>query len=300
MPPTEPAFPEVCTVLTAPGWAGPFAPEVQALATEALEAGQVLVLPSLAFTVPDDEQDLLSADAGDASRKNVSLDPATGALGGSALEGDSRARVTRMLQRFAAQATSLVSGLCPHYAAALDRARTSFRPAEIAGRAASPRHDDTRLHVDAFPTRPMRGRRILRVFSNVAPDAAPRQWRVGEPFESFAGSFLPRLRSPLPGQSRAMAVLGLTKGARSRYDTIMLGLHDTAKLDDAYQKRGPSTDVTLPAGCTWLCFTDQVLHAAMSGHCALEQTFHLPVSAMRSPARSPLRVLERLAGRPLA
>ena len=64
----------------------------------------------------------------------------------------------------------LVSGLLPGYAAALQRARTSFRPAEIAGRAYSPRHDDRLLHVDAFPTRPMAGRRILRVFSNVAPD----------------------------------------------------------------------------------------------------------------------------------
>ena len=297
---TEAAFPEICTILAASGWSGPFAPEMQAQATEALEAGQVLVLPSLAFVILPEERDLLSPEAGDASRKNVSLDPATGALGGSALQGDKRERVARILQRFATQATSLVTGLCPAYATSLERARTSFRPAEIAGRAASPRHDDTRLHVDAFPTRPMRGRRILRVFSNVAPDAAPRRWRVGEPFEDFARSFLPRVRRPLPGQSQVMALLGLTKGARSPYDTIMLALHDGAKLDQTYQKSGPSTDLTLPAGCTWLCYTDQVLHAAIAGHCALEQTFHLPVAAMRTPARSPLRVLERLAGRALA
>ncbi len=146
----------------------------------------------------------------------------------------------------------------------------------------------------------MHGRRILRLFCNIAPDGAPRLWRVGEPFADFAASFLPRVRPPLPGQTWALARLGLTKGTRSRYDTLMLGLHDAAKLDEAYQTRGPSTDLSLPAGSTWLCFTDQVLHAAMSGHCALEQTFHLPVTAMRRPEQSPLRVLESLAGRALA
>ncbi len=294
------AFPAACTVLPIAAWSGPFAPEEQARAMDALEAGKVLVLPALSFLVMEEERALLSPEAGDASRKNVSLDPSTGALGGSALQGEQRERVSRMLQRFAAQATALVTGLCPQYAPTLERARTSFRPAEIAGRAASVRHDDTRLHVDAFPTRPMRGRRILRVFSNIAPDGAPRRWRVGEPFDAFARSFLPRVRPPLPGQAQAMALVGLTKGVRSRYDALMLGLHDAAKLDDAYQTTGPSTDLSLPAGCTWMCYTDQVLHAAMAGHCALEQTFHLPISAMRAPEQTPLRVLERLAGRPLA
>jgi hypothetical protein len=38
----------------------------------------------------------------------------------------------------------------------------------------------------------------------------------------------------------------------------------------------------------------------MSGEFAFEQTFYLPVSAMMYPDRTPLRVLERLAGRRLA
>jgi 3-deoxy-D-manno-oct-2-ulosonic acid (Kdo) hydroxylase len=42
-----------------------------------------------------------------------------------------------------------------------------------------------------------------------------------------------------------------------------------------------------------------VLHAALSGHGALEQTFYLPVAALRDPATSPLRVLESLSGHAL-
>jgi hypothetical protein len=37
----------------------------------------------------------------------------------------------------------------------------------------------------------------------------------------------------------------------------------------------------------------------MAGQYQLEQTFLLPVEAMRAPEASPLRVLERLKGRPL-
>jgi hypothetical protein len=204
------------------------------------------------------------------------------------------------LRRFGDAAEQLVRGLLPGYAGSLERARTSFRPAEIAGREYSPRHDDRLLHVDAFPSRPMAGRRILRLFCNMAPDGAVRAWRVGEPFPDFARQFLPRAGTAVPGSAWLLRQLGVTKGHRTEYDRIMLRLHDTGKLDAAYQARAPRADVTFPAGATWLCFTDQVLHAALAGHCALEQTFHLPITAMAHPDRSPLRTLERLAGRALA
>jgi hypothetical protein len=80
----------------------------------------------------------------------------------------------------------------------------------------------------------------------------------------------------------------------------MLQLHDCMKRDDDFQAASPQTAVDFPAGSTWLAYTDEVSHAAMAGQYQLEQTFLLPVAAMRSPERSPLRVLERLTGRRLA
>ena len=71
------------------------------------------------------------------------------------------------------------------------------------------------------------------------------------------------------------------------------------KADEDFQKTTPQTRMDFPAGTTWLAFTDQVSHAAMAGQYQLEQTFLLPVDAMREPERSPLRVLERLKGRAL-
>jgi hypothetical protein len=281
-------------------WAGPFSPELSARALDALEAGRVVMLPRLEFRLEPSETGFLDPSIAAADRKNISLDPGATTCDAAALDPGQAERLAAMMNRFAAQSTALVEGLAAPYVGHLERARTSFRPVEIAGRVYSPRHDDRRLHVDAFPTRPMRGRRILRVFSNIARDGAARDWRVGEPFAAFAEQFVPRLRRPIPGSALAMQALGLTKGRRSAYDQIMLGLHDHAKLDEAYQADAPKTPVAFPAGATWLCFTDQVLHAALSGHSALEQTFHLPVEAMARPERSPLRVLEKMTGRALA
>jgi hypothetical protein len=80
---------------------------------------------------------------------------------------------------------------------------------------------------------------------------------------------------------------------------MMLQLHDLMKADNAYQRDAPQTAFDFPAGSTWMAFTDQVSHAAMAGQYQLEQTFLLPVDAMVSPERSPLRILERLMKRAL-
>ncbi len=279
-------------------WRGPVDAEDQNSALDALEAGKVLVLPRLSFPFEPPERRLLAAATGAERRKNISFDPEARTIANAADPSDS-ALLKAMMERFSRSALSFVNDLLPSYAPHLSLGRTSFRPAEIEGRVAAPRHDDRRLHVDAFPSRPVQGRRILRVFTNVADDGAARRWRVGEPFADFAQKFTPRVKSPWPGAPAALRLLGITKSRRSAYDHYMLALHDLAKLDDAYQASAPKIDVDFAPGTTWLCFTDQVLHAALSGHAALEQTFYLPVEAMRAPSTAPLRVLEALAGRAL-
>src|SRR5689334_5648275 len=108
-----------------------------------------------------------------------------------------------MMQRYCGQACALVRMLLPSYADALEIGRTSFRPVEIAGRRLSATKDDTRLHVDAFPSTPTGGKRILRVFTNVNPDGKGRDWRLGDSFEDVARSFADRI----PRYSAATAKL---------------------------------------------------------------------------------------------
>ncbi len=281
-------------------WPGPFEPETQSRARGALEEGRILLFPQLGFALKAGERRLLGAGSADGKAKNISLDPDTRACQGTSLKGAELESLRSMMERFALSASRFVTAILPRYAGSLERARTSFRPVEIAGRAYSPLKDDRRLHVDAFPSRPTRGRRILRFFTNIADDGAPRIWRVGEPFEDFARQFLPRVGAPIAGSAWLLERLGITKGRRNAYDHLMLGLHDEAKRDDAYQTVAPRTEIAFPPGASWLAFTDQVLHAALGGRSALEQTFHLDVAAMADPGRAPLRVLERLSGRRLA
>jgi hypothetical protein len=124
-------------------------------------------------------------------------------------------------------------------------------------------------------------------------------WHVGEDFESMAQKFLPAAREGSRAWARVLGTSGITKGVRSRYDDLMLALHDSAKRDDNYQRNVPQTEIRFASGSTWICYTDQVMHAALAGQYVLEQTFHLDVGAMVAPERSPLRVLERLRGRAL-
>lgn len=293
-------MPTKTTIETLPltAWKGPYEPAVKARAVAGLESGAVLFFPDLSFRLEDGEKQFLDARVSDGKAKNISLDPDTGKIQATSLQGDEARRLAAMMARFANQASSLVHDLLPY--AQVERARASYRPVEVKGRGYSKISDDRLLHIDAFPSRPMRsGRRILRFFANVAP-SSPRHWLVGEPFEPFARSFLPRVGPHLPGKSWLYEKLGVTRGRRSPYDELMLSLHDAAKLDADFQKASPREAVDFPAQSCWLVFTDQVLHAALGGEFALEQTFHLDVAEMAEPARAPIRVLERLSGRVLA
>jgi hypothetical protein len=278
------------------GWRPALAPGVQEAAVRAIEDGGILVLPHVNFELSERERRFLSPDWSDGRAKNVSLDGTK--LSGARGTAEDLAELAAMVARFAASAADLVVTLFPRYAPYVQRARTSFRPQPAAGRQVSWRKDDSRLHVDAFPSRPNHGERILRVFSNVSA-AEDRVWRVGEPFEAVARTFLPRIRDPLPGSAAILAALHVTKRRRSAYDHLMLSLHDHAKEDMAYQRECAQQVVHFAPGTTWLCFSDQVMHAAVSGQYMLEQTINLPLSALYDPSRAPLAILERLTGRAL-
>jgi hypothetical protein len=265
-----------------------------------LEAGELVALPDLPFEL-DAADPARFARATDGRAKNISYNPATGVLKGAAGDEAAQAWLTGVLEGYAAWALALVREAAPGYADDLVLGKTSFRP-RPAEQAISPRKDDRRLHVDAFPSQPVQGRRILRVFRNVNPWGEDRVWQTGETFTYHAARFLPRIwaerRLAPPGW--LLQAARITKGRRTAYDALMLALHDAAKADDEFQAASPRQTHTLAPGMSWLVFTDSVPHAALSGRFALEQTFLLPVEAMADPDAAPLRVLERMTGRRLA
>jgi hypothetical protein len=264
----------------------------------AVEAGEVLFFSRLPFTLSGQELQLLHPRLLAPGARNISLD-AAGRLKGAAGSAATQSQVAALVGRFASQARTLCRGLFPAYDAHLSLAPTSLRPTEVSTRVQSVRADDRRLHVDAFPSRPLRGERILRVFSNVNPHGQPRVWRIGEPLEHVAARFLPRARPYSPAGARLLRAMKITRSLRSEYDHLMLQLHDGMKADEEYQRAAPQQSMAFPPGSTWVCFSDQTVHAVLSGQYLLEQTFHLPAACQYDPQASPLAILTRLAGRPL-
>ena len=266
--------------------------------TAAVEAGKVLYFPRLGFAVQPEEQALLREDMLAPKSRNVSLG-ADGVLKGAAGSAAEQQALAAMVGRFRQQALRLVDDLLPEYQGLLRIAPTSFRPRQVETRAQSVRADDQRMHVDAFPSRPSYGERLLRVFTNLNPHGVPRVWRVGEDFETIARRFLPQAKPYRPWQAKLLNAVHATKSLRSEYDHLMLQLHDLMKFDEQYQKNGTQVTVPFPPGSVWVCFSDQATHAVMSGQFMMEQTLYLPPGKEVDPQASPLAILTRLVGRPL-
>ncbi len=267
---------------------------VQDAAVATIERGEVIFLPNLAFRLEEAEKGLVDEKSDlKLASKSVKFSPRDQRVWGFK-EEHLKPMLGGMLERFSKGAGSLVNALLPRYRNAIITGNASFRPAEAKGRTQSKRHDDTRLHIDSFPSRPSGGLRLLRVFTNVHPGTQPRVWHVGEPFPAVAGRFLPKIPAPLPGSAALLHLFRITKSRRTPYDHYMLQIHDRMKLDDDYQRTAKQETVEFPPGSTWICFSDQVSHAVISGRYLFEQTFSLPVDAMAQPELSPLKVVEGL------
>jgi hypothetical protein len=267
----------------------------------ALEAGKVLYFPNFAqhgFAPQKEELALFREDIRDPKTRNISLS-AGGDLKGVAGDDATKALMAGMIGRFRAEAEGLLANLVPRYGEHLRRGATSFRPAVVQNREQSWRADDRRMHVDAFPSRPNYGERLLRVFTNVNLEGEPRVWRVGEPFEDVARRFLPKVKPYSAWQAKVLNALHVTKSLRSEYDHIMLQLHDAMKSDLDYQKNAPQVTFDFPPGCAWVCFSDQTSHAVMAGQYMMEHTLQLSPMHQYDKEASPLAILTRMQGHAL-
>jgi hypothetical protein len=268
--------------------------------THDLESGKVLFFPKLCFELLPSEQAWLKTYVAETKAKNISFNPLSHGIRGFRSEPEVEILLQGLCSRFHEQAKSLVHQLFPFYKETLKIGMTSLRPVEIEGRVPkSPRKDDRLLHVDAFPSRPNQGKRILRVFSNINMQDKARVWRVGEPFSDVAKQFFPQIKKPIPGSARLLKILKITKSLRTSYDNAMLQIHDAMKMDAQYQSKVAFEEVAFPPGSTWIVFSDSVSHAVLSGQHMMEQTFYLPAKNMQTPELSPLKILEELAQRAL-
>ena len=274
-------------------WTAPAKEEIQNEMIFALESGKVIHLPHLKFVINDSELPYIKPTILAENSKNISYDPKLDRLSGAAAKETDTVILKQMLQRFHNLAINFMNANFGFYQKNLIIGKTSYRPAEIFGRKSSYRKDDSRLHVDSFPSNPTGGKRILRFFTNINLENQSRVWQIGEPFNDLVNKLGPRLPNSFPGLSYFLNMVGITKNFRTKYDHYMLKLHNLMKKDELYQKSVPREEVSFLPGSSWIVFTDQVSHAAISGKDVLEQTFHLPPLGLKELANSPLSQLEK-------
>ena len=291
------------------GWESSPAAAVRARwCCEQLEEGRILFFEALPFDFPlEDREFLVSQRLGDSRfHKNISYRPKQDALRGFApREAGAAERMREAMRRYSQRTIQFLSRLLTPYASSWAADYASFRPEAEQERKLPLRKRNDLLHVDAFPSRPTRGGRILRCFTNINPKEE-RVWQTTEPFAELArkharAAGLAKVAAGRDwgwaGTFRALGrALGFGTKGQSPYDRFMLGFHDRLKENAAFQAECPKIRLAFPPGSTWVVFTDSVPHAVLSGQYAVEQTLIVPVAALLRPEKSPLRVLESLAG----
>lgn len=287
------------------GWHGGVDPsERAAFYCERLESGQVLFFEELPFDLPETHREFLLSQrqTGSAFHKNISYRPKQKAIRG--LSSGSDAETLRaIMEHYSAEVTRFVSLFLAPYAERLELDFASFRPLEEKGRDLSWKKRNDLLHVDSFPTRPTKGARILRVFTNINPTQS-RVWNIAEPFDLLAERYaaeadLPKFASKTSnGFTKILKNFGFAD--HSAYDKFMLHFHDWLKANENFQANCDKVRLEFPPGSTWLVYTDGVPHAALSGQFALEHTYIVPVEALVAKSKAPISILEKMCDKKLS
>jgi hypothetical protein len=276
---------------------------------ERLERGEVLYYPICPFSLPqgNDRQFLLEQELASRAHKNIGHDPHTGTTSGFRHRSEvENKRLQDMFAVFSRSVTSWLARTLPRYARAWKLDRISFRPIEESTRKLRLTARNDLLHVDAFPSRPTNGWRILRVFANVNP-VQPRIWVTSEPFAKLFERYGKEVGLPT-GQGFGVfwklgqEMLHLFRPGRPRrslYDAFMLRFHNFLKSNRDFQENGFKRHWTFPPECAWLAMTDTCSHAALRGRFALEHSFFIAPKSLALPNESPAALLERASGIPV-
>src|SRR5271167_53617 len=271
-----------------------------------LEAGNILFFSHPAFDISKDDRSFLlgQAQTSSALHKNVAYRPAEDRITGLAKSEEvEAARLRLILKSYSQHTTQFLGELLPPYAGKWKLDFASFRPLEERGRPARLHARNDLPHFDSFPTRPTNGDRILRFFTNLNP-TQNRVWTTSQTFEAIGPHFarslgLPRPRSanPLARGVRSLAgALRFPGARRPPYDNFMHRCHNAMKEDTSFRENCPKQRWEFSPGSSWIVFTDCVSHAVLEGRYALEQTFLISRQAMVEPEKSPMAILERIAG----
>jgi hypothetical protein len=270
-----------------------------------LERGEVIFFPHCPFDLPGgDDRTFLLEQRLARGHKNISFDPRTARAGGFVQQAPAlAARLRKLFADFSQSVTRWLASRVPDYASAWKLDQVSFRPEEEATRQLRTTARNDLLHVDAFPSRPTNGYRILRVFANVNL-TEPRVWVTSEPFARLLERYgrkvgLPEAQGPGMAERLRHGMLRLFRPGRPRhsaYDMFMLRFHNFLKMNEDFQEHGSKRFWHFPPESAWMVMTDTASHAALRGRYALEHSFFIAPHTLALPAESPPALLERACG----
>jgi hypothetical protein len=268
-------------------------------AEERLERGEVLFWPTAPFAVPegDDRAFLLQQRRSGLGHKHICHNPHTGETTGFMRQSAEQAeRLRTILANFSRGVTHWLGEVLPRYRGGCEPDRATFRPEEEAIRRVRLNARNDLLHVDAFPTRPARGRRILRIYANLHP-TDPRIWATSEPLPRLLSRYSGRLRRSSVGWMQTLganvrALLHPPQERHSPADLFMLRLHDALKRDVRFQQKGSRRLWRFPPGSAWLVMTDGCSYAELRGQYALEHSFFVAPKVLACPELAPAALIE--------
>jgi hypothetical protein len=276
---------------------------------ERLERGEVIYFTVCPFPLPEgaDREFLLQQELASRAHKNISFNPRTEKVGGALRKSRFEAeRLQQLLALFSRQVTDWLSQVLPRYAPGWHLDQVSFRSVEEATRQLRLTARNDLLHVDAFPSRPTNGHRILRVFANVNP-SEPRIWVTSDTFGKLFERYGREVGLPARGgpglfhqiQGRVLRLFRPGKPPRSPYDSFMLRFHNFLKANTEFQEKGSKRFWSFAPGSAWMVLTDVCTHAALRGRYALEHSYFIAPEVLALPEESPAALLQKACGAPV-
>jgi hypothetical protein len=269
-----------------------------------LERGDIITWEPCPIMLPtgDDLTFLLQQQLKSSAHKNISYNPANHTVSSFARHSQKQAdRLQGLMRDFSRRTCVWLARMLPRYAQAWRPDRASLRPEEEATRKLRLSARNDLLHFDAFPSRPTRGHRILRLYVNINP-TDDRVWMTSDVFAKVLEKYGTTVG--LPTQRDITWIRRLRQGIfslfqpnaseRTEYDDFMLRLHYFLKTNDEFQERAARKLWHFKPGTAWLLFSDTVSHAELRGQYALEHSFFVARQTLALPDEAPSALLDRL------
>jgi hypothetical protein len=277
----------------------------------ALERGAIVYFPVCPIELPpeDDLRFMRERMPLLLKRKNISYHPEADAIFGIEGSPEEVERARCILKAHTQRVQAFMARIAPGLAHNWLEGTSSFRPLQEQGRNLSAHASNELIHVDAGAYGATHGDRVFRFFVNVNDRGEDRVWASKGSFPELyrryaraAGIERPRIRENLPdrlwtGLVRLLARwLPAAKTAldTSPYDRAMRRFHNFMKDTPSFQ-RDPEghQDFRFPPGSAWMCFTDMVSHACLSGQHCFVDTYIVPLANCELKELAPYYVLER-------